>query len=116
MTEPDWPTVEKFWAWALRISFELNATISCGPRSVARNRAVGGHPQSRHLWESGWGCAVDYVFDSHAEREEARARANAAGYSPYVGPDYGPFRLHIQAFAKGAPLRSLVDAADHPPR
>lgn len=103
----DWHTVDSFWAWSLRLSYDLTGSVTSGPRTVEHNASVGGHPKSRHLWEHGWGCACDFVFSTHIDREEARTRAAAAGYYPYVGADYGKFRLHVQAFAKDAPLEPI---------
>jgi len=104
MPPVDWPTVMKFWEFALRISHDLDGSITGGPRTYGRNVEKGGHPNSRHKWDTGWGCAADYVFATHMQREEARTRAVAAGYFPVVKADYGPFRLHLQAWKYAAPL------------
>jgi hypothetical protein len=86
-------------------------SITSGCRTVARNTRAGGNPKSRHLFEFGWGLAVDLVFDTNTGREAARVDAEAQGWHTYVGSTYGSRRLHVQAFAPGKPLPKEIDNA-----
>lgn len=82
-------------------------SITSGIRSDRRNTAVGGHPQSRHRYESGWGLACDAVFDELEGRTAAKVEMAGKGWHSYIGPDYEPTRIHFQAFRHGEPLPKL---------
>ena len=105
-----WHTKARYFLPAMwMLALEHGGSITGGCRDYARNRRVGGHPKSKHLLQLG-GLAVDFVFVAEVDRDAAADATDVLGYFPYIGPDYGPFRLHVQAIAPGAdPLSSLND-------
>jgi len=88
----------EFWRFILiDLSLQLNGSLTSGPRTRERNKQVGGHPRSRHLWDYGRGCAADLVFLDNETRKLAQDRVTNQGYHWFVGPDYVVGQLHVQA-------------------
>ena len=109
----DQARVMEFWRFVLfDLVLELRASLVGGPRTSWRNShlvelGVGntnGHPKSRHLPEFGHLMAADLSFDQTTDREIAILRIARRGYHPFVGGDYGAFRLHVQAVKPGADI------------
>lgn len=75
-----------------------DASVTSGPRTVYRNRHVGGHVQSRHLVSRG-GMATDLVLDdmSDAARSALVDDAIALGLLPLDEADH----VHIQGSRPG---------------
>lgn len=92
--------------WWLAIVHHGSVTGGC--RTPQRNRDVGGATASKHRIALG-GLAVDFVFRSKQGREDAKAAAQHMGYFPFVGHDYGPHRLHVQAIQAGVDPRDVLD-------
>lgn len=70
-----------------------------GARTEEHNRAVGGHPKSKHMFEYGWGLARDIIFDDYFGMRDAIPMIQKAGYHYLDYPDEN--RLHIQLFGVG---------------
>lgn len=98
---------ERFVADMWEIAEMHDGSISGGCRTPTRNAHVGGSTESRHLFKHGWGLACDFVFDTAEGRTAAKVDAAGRGWHTYIGPDYGPLRLHVQAFEKGARLPTV---------
>ncbi len=102
--EIDWPRLERFLGFCWRLGLLHNGSITSGARTAKRNRAVGGHPESRHTYEHGWAGAVDFVFDSPTDRTLALKAVHDEGYHPYIGSNYDSLRLHVQIVPPGEEL------------
>lgn len=79
---------------ALEIAMRHSASITSWYRTQNRNRAVGGHPQSKHLQ----GLAVDLVPDDTSSKHAIIADASAAGLLAIDEGDH----IHIQVRGKEA--------------
>ena len=67
-----------------------------GKRSVKRNAAVGGHPESKHLY----GLAADYVSDNGAYAKAFKVARSLGLWFKSSGRD-GNDCLHVQGAAPG---------------
>lgn len=72
---------------------EFAGSVTGGGRTHERNSAVGGHPNSWHLWDRG-ALAVDLAFDNDWERDLAHDRLVELGYQ-VIGP-YPSDHLHVE--------------------
>ena len=107
--EVDWSRVERFLVFCWRLALVQNGSITGGCRTEERNAGLKppGHPESRHLFETGWGAACDFVFDTSLDRDIAMREVTAEGYHPYVGEGYGTHRLHVQMVRPGVKLENI---------
>lgn len=95
---------ERFLADSWEVCIQYRGSVTGGLRTEARNAAVGGVWNSRHLVEHGWGLAVDAVFETGEGRTAAQAEMERRGWFSYIGPKYGTTQIHFQAFRARDPL------------
>lgn len=97
----DWATVGHFLTLVWRVCLKYGGSVSGGCRTEERNAAVGGHPQSKHLFETGWGMACDAIFDTPEGMRGAIIAAKLAGIHTYRGDNYEPTQVHFQWWSYG---------------
>ena len=72
----------------LIIAIRCGGSVTSWIRSVEHNKKVGGHPLSRHIF----GEAVDLVFDTQKDKEEAIQQFLRKGYHVLDEKDH----VHVQ--------------------
>ncbi len=106
LSEPhqiDWVDVGEFVLWCWQLCCWYGGSVTGGCRTEKRNALVGGHEKSKHQFGSGWGEAIDIVFDTPEGRQMAveRTERERPEYHTYVGEHYEPTRLHVQGWKVG---------------
>lgn len=101
----DIPRTMRFWEFILvDLCLLGGGSLTGGPRTLDRNELVGGHKESRHLFQFGHGMAADLMFDSEAGRDRALTAVHARGYHPFVGITYARYQLHVQCVPPGVKI------------
>ena len=78
----------------------FEGSITGGARTEKRNRDVGGHPNSRHLWRRN-GAAIDVMFDTQTGYKRAVSTAKKRGLK--VKEYSNELRLHLASIGDWVP-------------
>lgn len=78
-----------FWQLVDTLVTLYPSSVTSWHRTPKRNAAIGGHPESRHLW----GMAVDVVPDAADDRPRIIAAARRLGLDAVEEGDH----IHIEA-------------------
>ena len=101
--DANWPILVRLFSDVWRGCMKYAASVVGGIRTLERNAAVGGAPNSRHQADCGWGAAFDVVTDREEDRDVLAQHLADCGWHVHIGVGYAPTQLHVQAYPPADP-------------